>query len=112
LTLRRSEARAAAEKEPWADGQRRDELPLGRRKLAAEPQIAGTLAIAMLARGTRQLSRQQIADEITRLKVQGRLTHFETTRDKLPEALELAAQILSEPSFPASRVRGTSARVC
>ncbi len=63
-------------------------------------QTAGTLAIAMLMRGTSQLNRQQIADEMTRLKIQGRLTHFETTRDRLPEALRLVAQILSDASFP------------
>ncbi|MBK7953603.1 MAG: insulinase family protein [Candidatus Accumulibacter sp.] len=63
-------------------------------------QTAGALAIAMLTRGTRQLNRQQIADEMTRLKIQGRLTHFATTRDRLPEALRLVAQILSDPSFP------------
>ncbi|MBK8114023.1 MAG: insulinase family protein [Candidatus Accumulibacter sp.] len=62
--------------------------------------MVGTLAIAMLARGTRQLTRQQIADELTRLKVRGRLTHFETTRDKLPEALRLVAQMLQDASFP------------
>ncbi|MBL8406313.1 MAG: insulinase family protein [Candidatus Accumulibacter sp.] len=62
--------------------------------------IAGTLAIAMLSRGTSRLSRQQIADQLTRLKVQGRLTNFETTHDKLPEALELVAQLLQDPSFP------------
>jgi zinc protease len=73
-------------------------------------KMAGALAIAMLPRGSRQLSRQQIADELTRLKVRGGLTQFETTRDRLPEALALAAQLLSEPSFPPSRVRGTAAR--
>ncbi|MEF8701784.1 MAG: pitrilysin family protein [Candidatus Accumulibacter sp. UW26] len=62
--------------------------------------LTGGLAMAMVARGTRQLSRQQIADEITRLKVRGRLTHFETTREQLPEALALVAQMLSDPSFP------------
>ncbi|EXI69114.1 MAG TPA: pitrilysin family protein [Candidatus Accumulibacter phosphatis] len=71
-----------------------DEQSLKNRKMA------GALAIAMLPRGTRQLSRQQIADELTRLKVRGGMTQFETTRDKLPEALALAAQLLSEPSFP------------
>ena len=63
-------------------------------------RISGTLAMSMLPRGTRQMTRQQIADEITRLKIHGGLTEFETTRDKLPEALGLAAQMLSEPSFP------------
>ncbi|EXI67894.1 MAG: Protease 3 precursor [Candidatus Accumulibacter adjunctus] len=63
-------------------------------------KMAGALAIAMLPRGSRQLSRQQIADEMTRLKVRGGLTQFETARDRLPEALALAAQLLGEPSFP------------
>lgn len=62
--------------------------------------LAGTLAIAMLARGTSQLNRQQIADEITRLKIRGSLTQFQTTRDKLPGALALVAQMLSDASFP------------
>jgi zinc protease len=54
----------------------------------------------MLTRGTSRLSRQQIADETHPPEVRGRLTHFETTRDKLPEALELVAQILQDASFP------------
>lgn len=65
-------------------------------------EMAGTLAIAMLARGTSQLSRQQIADEFTRLKISGGLTHFETTRAHLPEALRLLAHLLRDASFPAA----------
>ncbi|WP_313952371.1 pitrilysin family protein [Accumulibacter sp.] len=65
-------------------------------------EMAGTLAIAMLTRGTSQLSRQQIADEFTRLKISGGLTHFETTREHLPEALRLMANLLTDPSFPAA----------
>ncbi|WP_300341331.1 pitrilysin family protein [Accumulibacter sp.] len=65
-------------------------------------EVAGGLAVAMLARGTSQLSRQQIADELTRLKVNGDLSHFETTRDHLPEALRLVAQLFHDASFPAA----------
>ena len=68
----------------------------------AQRNVAGTLAIAMLARGTGQMSRQQIADEITRLKIRGSLTYFETSRDQLPEALRLVAHLLRDASFPAA----------
>ncbi|SBT05670.1 Peptidase M16 domain protein [Candidatus Accumulibacter aalborgensis] len=66
----------------------------------AHRDLAGPLAIAMLARGTSQLTRQQIADEMIRLKIRGSLTHFETNRDKLPEALRLLAQLLKDATFP------------
>ncbi|WP_299065326.1 pitrilysin family protein [Accumulibacter sp.] len=72
----------------------------GDEKSLAHRNVAAPLTIAMLARGTKTLTRQQIADEITRLKVRGSLTHFETTREKLPEALRLVARLLQEPSFP------------
>ncbi|WP_291994596.1 pitrilysin family protein [Candidatus Accumulibacter sp. ACC003] len=64
--------------------------------------MAGSLALAMLARGTSQLSRQQIADEMTRLKIHGGLNQFETTRENLPAALALVAQLLRDASFPAA----------
>lgn len=64
--------------------------------------MAGSLAMAMLARGTEQLNRQEIDDELTRLKIRGGLSHFETTRDKLPEALRLVATLLRDASFPAA----------
>jgi zinc protease len=49
------------------------------------------------------LTRQQIADEITRLKIRGSLTHFETTREKLPEALRLVARLLQRAELPGER---------
>ncbi|WP_291991082.1 M16 family metallopeptidase [Candidatus Accumulibacter sp. ACC007] len=64
--------------------------------------MAGALTMAMLSRGSEQLTRKQIADEFTRLKIRGGLTQFETRRDELPEALRLAAQLLRHPTFPAS----------
>jgi zinc protease len=59
-------------------------------------------AMAMLARGTGKLSRQQIADEMIRLKMTGGISNFETTRANLPEALRLTAQVFQTPSFPAA----------
>ena len=71
---------------------------------AATAGIAG----GMLMRGTKNKSRQQIQDEIDRLKahlsVSGSATsataRIETTEANLPGALKLAAEILREPSFP------------
>jgi len=64
--------------------------------------IEGDLAGAMLARGTDKLTRQQIADEMTRLEMTGGLTGFQTTRSNLPDALKLLAGVLRGASFPAS----------
>jgi zinc protease len=60
------------------------------------------LAASMLTRGTSKYNRVQLADEFERLKINGSLTHFETTRENLPEALRLVAHVLKEPSFPAA----------
>ncbi len=69
---------------------------------------AAELAADMLMRGTTRRSRQQIQDELDRLK--SRITvggsagqavlSFETTRTNLPEVLRLGAEILREPAFP------------
>ncbi|HNH24225.1 MAG TPA: pitrilysin family protein [Accumulibacter sp.] len=64
--------------------------------------LAGVLTQAMLGRGTSRLDRQQIADEMTRLKMRGHLLHFETTREKLLESLRLVAHLWREASFPAT----------
>jgi zinc protease len=62
--------------------------------------VVRQLTDAMLARGTSKLTRQQIADEFTRLKVQGGLRQFETDRAQLPEALRLVAHVMRDASFP------------
>ncbi|WP_300454275.1 pitrilysin family protein [Accumulibacter sp.] len=74
----------------------------GDEKSLAKRNVTGPLAIAMLARGTGRLTRQQIADELIRLKVRGSLTHFETNRDHLAAALALVAQLIQDASFPAA----------
>jgi len=72
----------------------------GNEETLRQRNLTGALAIAMLGRGTNRLTRQQIADALTRLKVRGSLTRFETTRDKLPEALRLVFELMHEASFP------------
>jgi zinc protease len=62
----------------------------------------------MLMRGTARHSRQQIQDELARLKTQMSVAgstaatelQFQTTRANLPDVLKLAAEILREPAFP------------
>ncbi len=66
-----------------------------------------SLAGGMLMRGTKHRSRQEIQDELDRLKVQGGASGgltaasggFSTVRESLPDALRLTAEILQEPAF-------------
>ena len=70
---------------------------------------AGDLAGSMLMRGTRQRSRQEIGDELDRLKAQGGVGGnalivtgtFTTVREHLVDVLRLAGEILREPAFDA-----------
>jgi zinc protease len=64
----------------------------------AVPELTG----AMLMRGTSRYTREQLADEFDRLKIAGGLTHFQTTREHLAEALRLVAHVMKEPAFPAT----------
>lgn len=72
---------------------------------AAAARFAGQ----MLMRGTTNKTRQQLRDEIDKLKAQlgvgGSATSatvsIQTTRQNLPAVLNLAAEILREPAFPA-----------
>ena len=65
---------------------------------------------AVLMRGTKNKSRQQIQDEMDRLKAQisvhggvnNATVSIQTTEANLPGALKLAAEILREPAFPES----------
>ena len=63
--------------------------------------VIASLTEAMVPRGTGKLTRQQIADEMTRLKMQGSLRGFQTDRANLAEALKLSAHVMREASFPA-----------
>jgi zinc protease len=64
--------------------------------------IEGELAGAMLARGTDKMTRQQIADEMTRLQMTGGLLGYQTTRTHLPASLRLLADVMRNANFPAA----------
>ena len=75
-----------------------------------DKEMVANMAGSTLMRGTVTKNRQQIQDEIDRLKAQMRVfggatganASIETTRENLPAALRLAGEILKEPSFPES----------
>ncbi|MDE2849076.1 MAG: pitrilysin family protein [Acidobacteriota bacterium] len=70
---------------------------------------AGDLAGSMLMRGTKDRSRQEISDELDRLKAQGGVGgsaliasgSITTVRENLVPVLHLVAEILREPAFDA-----------
>ena len=76
--------------------------------LRGKAQI-GALTASMLMMGTEKLSRQEIKDGFDKLKAQagvgggaqGVTASITTTRANLPAALDLMAQVLMKPSFPA-----------
>ncbi|MYD97601.1 MAG: insulinase family protein [Gammaproteobacteria bacterium] len=69
--------------------------------------ITASLAGSMLMRGTAKRSRQEVTDELIRLKVAGGVNggalsvggSATTVRENLPAAIRLAAEILREPAF-------------
>ena len=83
----------------------------------------GPLTAQMLMRGTRQHTRQQLEDALTRLKATMRVggnaagvsVSLQTTRENLPDVLRLAAEVLQQPAFPADELdvikRGQLARI-
>ncbi len=83
-------------------------LRFGDEKSLAGKSTAADLAADMLMRGTTKHTRQQLKDELDRLKarmgVGGRATQatlsIETVRENFPAILRLAAEVLREPAFP------------
>ncbi len=65
------------------------------------------LATDMLLRGTSRFNRSQLQDEFDKLQAQGGFTsdeqgiyaHYETTREHLPQLIELIVHVLREPNF-------------
>jgi zinc protease len=63
-------------------------------------------------RGTGKHTRQQLQDELTRLKAtlgvtgeaNGVAVSFESTRENLPAVLDLATEVLQHPAFPADQL--------
>ena len=85
-------------------------LRYGDEKSLMNRVTAAKLAGGMLMRGTAKHTRQQIQDELDRLKARatvfGAATQavvtIETTRENLPAVMRLVAEVLRESSFPAS----------
>jgi zinc protease len=85
-------------------------IRFGDEKLLFGKQTAGTMAGALLMRGTKTKTRQQIQDETDRLHAQINVTggsatasaNIRTLEANLPDSLRLANELLREPSFPES----------
>jgi zinc protease len=85
-------------------------LRLGNEKDLTNRADAGSFAGGMLMRGTSKRTRQQIQDELDKLKARASVfggatqasAFIETTRENLPAVMRLVAEILREPSFPAN----------
>jgi zinc protease len=85
-------------------------LRYGDEKSLMNRSTAASLAGAMLMRGTTRHTRQQIQDELDRLKARAfvfggatqAFVSIETTRENLPAVMRLVAEILREPAFPAN----------
>ena len=85
-------------------------LRLGDEKSLMNKGTIASLTASMLDKGTKDKTRQQIKDELDRLKA--RVNFFggnnqagvsiETTRDNLPEVMKLVADVLRNPSFDAN----------
>jgi zinc protease len=79
-------------------------LPMGDEKSLFGRRETSILTGQMLMRGTSRYTRQQLQDELAKLKVEGGVngqgTSFETTRTNVAAAIRLAAHVLREPSFP------------
>jgi zinc protease len=75
------------------------DLKWGDEKSLFGKKTASELSDAMLMRGTTTLTREQLADEFSKLKISGGPTQFQTTRANLPAALKLIASVLKQPRF-------------
>jgi zinc protease len=83
-------------------------LRFGDEKAVFGKETAGQMAGSLLIRGTKNKSRQQIQDEMDKLKSQinvggnvtGANAGIETTEVNLAGALRLTAELLKEPAFP------------
>jgi zinc protease len=79
-------------------------LRIGNEKALFGQRANADFAGRMMVRGTTKYTREQIADELDRLHVSGRVSgagaSIQTTRPNLEEALRLVVHLLREPAFP------------
>ncbi len=82
-------------------------LRLGNLDALRGRSVDGSMAAGMLMRGTTRLSREELQDELDRIKTQAAVggsarqvsARLETTRENLPEALALIGHVLREPAY-------------
>ena len=81
-------------------------LQFGSEETKRGRRLAASLAGSMLMRGTTKHTRQQLIDEFAKLKATVNVSgggsataSIETTRENLPAALRLVAEVLREPAF-------------
>ena len=80
------------------------------------PAPSGSVAGAMLMRGSKTMSREQIAQRLETLRttggvggsIQSAIINFDSRRDTLADALALTADLLRESCIPGSGVRATA----
>ena len=79
-------------------------LPAGDEKSLFGQNETAMLTGQMLMRGTSRYTREQLHDELAKLKVNGGVNgqgaRFDTTRTNIVAAIRLVAHVLREPSFP------------
>ena len=74
-------------------------LHWGDSKSLSGKHAVSAMTANMLGRGTQSMTREQLADAFAKLKINGNAYHFQTTRDNLAGALQLAAEVLQQPRF-------------
>jgi zinc protease len=87
-------------------------LDLGSLEALRGTGVAGPITAAMLDRGTAKRTREQIRDELDRMKAELRISggptsataSLATTRPHLADGLRLLAEIVREPAFPHSEL--------
>ena len=85
-------------------------LEFGDEKSLMGYSTIGRLTSAMLMRGTAKHTRQELQDELDRLKARmnvfggatGVTLTIETVKENLPKVLELAGEVVRQPAFPAA----------
>jgi zinc protease len=85
-------------------------LHFGNEKSLMSRGTAASFVGQLLMRGTKNKTRQQIQDELDRLKARVQVfgapssafAAIETTRENLPDVIKLVTEILKEPAFPES----------
>ena len=83
-------------------------LHFGNENNLKNQEIPAELTGYMLLRGTSKHTRQQIADQLDKLKAQVRIhgahdearVNIQTTKENFPAVMQLVAEVLREPTFP------------